>query len=187
MRALGSLHNHIVAAVTVILLGAGMAQAQSETLDGLFDKLATAADARAADRIERDIWLEWSKSGSASMDLLLQRGREAMAAGDLTAAVAHLTALTDHAPDFAEGYNARATAYFQAGEYGPSIADIGRVLTLNPRHFGAMAGLGAMLEELEQPERALEVYREALAIHPNLEGVMEAVARLEQAAAGQDL
>ena len=110
-----------------------------------------------------------------------------MAAGDNDAAIEHLTALIDHAPNFAEGYNARATAYFQAGELGPSISDIGRVLTLNPRHFGALAGLGMIFEQLEKPEKALEVYKAALAIHPHLAGVLESIARLEADAAGQEL
>ena len=92
--------------------------AQTETLDSLFAELKE-SDAQAAGRIEREIWNEWSKSGSPAMDLLLQRGRDAMAAGDMGAAIEHFTALTDHAPDFAEGWTARATAYFQAAEWGP--------------------------------------------------------------------
>ena len=155
-------------------------------LDDLFAKLLTADDATSA-RLEQDIWREWSKSGSPAMDLLLQRGRDAMAVGDNDAAIEHLTALIDHAPEFAEGWNARATAYFQAGELGPSISDIGHVLTLNPRHFGALAGLGMIFEQLEKPEKALEVYRAALAIHPHLGGVMESIKRLEADAAGQEL
>ncbi len=87
------------------------------------------------------------------MDLLLERGRNAMAQGHPEIAIQHLTALIDHAPDFAEAWNARATAYYQTGNLGPSVADIGHVLTLNPRHFGALAGLGAIFEELEQTER----------------------------------
>lgn len=160
--------------------------AQTAELDSLFEQLKEADDASAG-RIEREIWNEWSKSGSPAMDLLLQRGKEAMAAGDTAAAIEHLTALTDHAPDFAEGWNARATAYFQAGELGPSVNDIAKTLTLNPRHFGALSGLGMIFEQLEQPEKALEAYRAALAIHPHLQGVIEAVERLEKDTAGTDL
>jgi len=186
MKAHGWLHNRIVAAVLPIFLLCAPLGAQTLEMDALFGQLAT-ADARASQRIERQIWSEWSKSGSAAMDLLLQRGRDALAEGETQAAIDHFSALIDHAPDFAEGWNARATAYFQAGQYGPSIEDIAHVLTLNPKHFGAMAGLGAMLEELDRPERALEVYRAALAIHPHLTGVLEAVERLETASAGQEL
>ena len=186
MKAQKWLHNVILAAALPFLFIWSQADAQTVVLDELFAKLAT-ADEQQAQRIEQDIWREWSKSGSPAMDLLLERGREAMAVGDNTAAIEHLTALIDHAPDFAEGWNARATAYFQAGELGPAISDIGHVLTLNPRHFGALAGLGMIFEQLEKPEKALEVYKAALAIHPRLAGVLESVKRLEAAASGQEL
>lgn len=186
MKAQEWLHNGILAAVLPFFLACTAAAAQTEALDGLYDKLLS-ADEAAAGRIEQDIWREWSKSGSAAMDLLLLRGRDAMAAGDTGQAIEHLTALIDHAPDFAEGWNARATAYYQAGEYGPSINDIAHVLTLNPRHFGALSGLGMIFEELGKSDKALEVYRAALAIHPHLGGVLESVKRIEADAAGQDL
>lgn len=186
MKAIVALHNHIVAAVACVFLCAAAAGAQTAALDDLFTRL-TAAEGREAQRIEREIWIEWSKSGSASMDLLLERGRDAMAAGQPEVAVEHLTALIDHAPGFAEGWNARATAYFQTGDFGPSVSDIGQVLTLNPRHFGALSGLGMIFEQLEQPEKALEVYRAALAINPHLTTVKESIERLERTVAGQDL
>ncbi|MEH6775691.1 MAG: tetratricopeptide repeat protein [Cereibacter changlensis] len=186
MKAHRLFHNRIVAAALPILFACAPLGLHAAPLDDLFTRLQT-AEGREASRIEREIWAEWSKSGSASADLLLQRGRDAMEAGDGRTAVEHFTALVDHAPDFAEGWNARATAYFSLGQYGPSITDIARVLTLNPRHFGAMAGLGAMMEELDRPEKALEAYRAALAIHPHLDGVEQAVERLEAKAAGQEL
>ena len=186
MEALCRLHNHVVAALVVLLTLAPVAQAQDADIDSLFRQLQE-GDAQAARRIEREIQNEWSRSGSAAMDLLLQRGRDAMAAGDTAAAIEHFTALTDHAPDFAEGWNARAAAYFQAGQLGPSVNDIAQALTLNPRHFGALSGLGIIFEQLDQPEQALEVYRAALAIHPHLAGVSDAIERLERDVAGTDL
>lgn len=186
MKVIDALHNHIVAASVVILLSGSVAGGQTAALDDLFDRLPD-ADAREAENIEREIWIEWSKSGSASMDLLLERGRDAMAAGMPDVAVEHLTALIDHAPDFAEGWNARATAYFQTGDLGPSVSDIGHVLTLNPRHFGALAGLGMIFEQLDQPDKALEVYEAALAINPHLNAVKDSIERLEKTVAGQDL
>lgn len=164
-----------------------MASAQDTAkLDDLFQRLQ-AAGAEEAGRIETEIWIEWSKSGSAAMDLLLQRGRDALEIGDTAAAIAHFTAVIDHSPDFAEAWNARATAYYQTGDYGPSVADIAQVLERNPRHFGALSGLGTILEETGSPERALAVYQTALAIHPHLAGVVEAVARLEAQTMGQEL
>jgi len=186
MKAKTLIHNLIVAALLPIFLGLSPVQAQTADLDLMFQDLA-AADAPAAARLERRIWREWSKSGSAAMDLLLERGRDAMMAGDFNTAIEHFTALIDHAPDFAEGWNARATAYFQADEYGPAVADIAQALRLNPRHFGAMAGFGRILEETGRPDEALAVYRAALAIHPHLKAVSEAVDRLQHDAAGQEM
>ncbi len=176
----------LLCAAVALFLGAGVLSAQSADMDDLFARLQK-ADGPEAGRIERLIVIEWSKSGSPSMDLLLQRGREALAKGDTGAAIEHLTALTDHAPDFAEGWNALATAWYQAGEFGPSVEDIARTLTLNPRHFGALAGLGMIFEEIGEPEKALEVYEAALAIHPRMQGVLDAVKRIEAETAGQDL
>lgn len=179
--------NRIVAAVLSLFLTCVMAGAVDvEKLDGLFTRLQ-AAGAEEAGRIETEIWIEWSKSGSPALDLLLQRGRDAMAVGDNQTAIEHFTAIIDQAPDFAEAWNARATAFYNGGDFGPSVADIGQVLTLNPRHFGALAGLGMMLEETGKVERALKVYKAALALHPHMEGVLEAVQRLETQAEGQEL
>ena len=160
------------------LIAAGPAFADDSRLDTLFEALAR-EDEPGWEQIEDEIWEEWSETGSATLDLLLQRGREAMSEGDNAAAVEHFTALVENAPDFAEGYNARATAYFDAGLFGPSLADIARALTLEPRHFGALAGLGVILEETGNAPRALEAYRAARAIHPSRPDLREAVERLE--------
>lgn len=179
--------NRIVAALVLVFMTcAAAAEEDNAKLDNLFARLQKAG-AEESGRIESEIWIEWSKSGSPSMDLLLQRGRDAMAQGDHKAAIEHFTAIIDQAPDFAEAWNGRATAYFSAGEYGPSVNDIANTLTLNPRHFGALSGLGTILEESGRTERALQVYRAALAIHPNLEGVLNAVDRLETLSEGQEL
>jgi tetratricopeptide (TPR) repeat protein len=187
MGALLRILNRAVAAFLLVLLTGTVVMAEdSAKLDGLFDRLKTAG-VEEAGRIESEIWIEWSKSGSPALDLLLQRGRDAMAIGDTALAIEHFTAIIDQDPSFAEGWNARATAFYQAGEFGPSIADIAKVLQLNPRHFGALSGLGTMLEEAGNPERALEVYKAALDIHPQMQSVIEAVERLETQATGQEL
>jgi tetratricopeptide (TPR) repeat protein len=187
MRVPAIFLNRIVAAFLLLFMTCVAAAAQDATkLDDLFARLKTAA-AEEAGRIETEIWIEWSKSGSPAMDLLLQRGRDAMEMGDTGQAIEHFTAIIDHSPDFAEAWNARATAYYLAGEFGPSVADIAHVLQLNPRHFGALSGLAMILEESDRPERALEVYKAALAIHPQMQGAIEAVDRLETQAEGQEL
>jgi tetratricopeptide (TPR) repeat protein len=160
------------------------AWAEDDRLDALFEALRT-ADAGSYERIEDQIWALWSRSGSASLDYLLERGRDAIAAGEQAAAIEHLTALVENAPDFAEGWNVRATAYYQAGLVGPALADIARTLTLEPRHFGALSGLGLILEETGQTEAAIRAYEAALAIHPNRPDLREAVERLEEDLQGE--
>ncbi len=169
-----------------VLLVIGPARAEESRLDALFEALGQ-VDEPGWEQIEDAIWAEWSETGSATLDLLLQRGREAMTEGDSRAALEHFTALIDNAPDFAEGYNARATAYFEAGLYGPSMADIAQVLSLEPRHFGALAGLGVILEQTGNSSRALEAYRAARAIHPHRTDLREAVDRLEAELQGTQL
>ena len=178
--------NTVVAAFLLTMAVSAPASADEAELNKLFDSLAQ-AEAENWETIERAIWHQWSDSGSKAMNLLLNRGRRAMSAGNLEEAIDHFTALTDHAPEFAEGWNMRATAYFGAGQYGLSIADIQRTLVLNPRHFGAMQGLGRMLEELDDTKNALTAYKAAYAIHPHRPGLKEAVERLEQQVSGQDL
>lgn len=162
------------------------AMAETEGLDSYFKELADPNDPNWA-RAEADIRREWSRSGSAVMDVLLKRGETALDEGDTDAAIEHFTALTDHAPDFAAGWNGRATAYFMAGLYGPAAADIARTLQLEPRHWGALAGLGAILEEMGEDKRALEAYRKSFALNPHQQDVKDAITRLEQAHQGTAL
>ena len=159
--------------------------AMSETVGELLERLSDPGLDRW-ERVERRILAQWSKSGSAAMDLLLQRGRAALEAGELEAAIEHLTALTDHAPDFAEGWNARAAAFYERGDYGPAMVDLARALALNPSHFGAMAGLGLILEETGREAQALEAFRAAQAIHPHQPVISRSVARLQARVAGRD-
>lgn len=139
------------------------------------------------ERLERRIMDEFAKSGSRIADLLLKRGRDALEAEDDAAAIEHLTALTDHAPEFAEGWNMLATAYFGIEEYGLAIEAIGRALALNPRHFEALTGLGIMLEQLENPEAALKAFRAAHALNPHREVINDGIARLVIRVEGRDI
>jgi len=187
MKAASRLLNRVVAAILPLFLALAPALAEDNAkLDGLFQRLQT-AEADEAGRIESEIWIEWAKSGSPSMDLLLQRGNDAMAAGEPLVAIEHFTAIIDHDPAFTEAWNARATAYYSAGEIGPALSDIAHVLATEPRHFGALAGLGLILEETGDDTRALAAYRAAKAIHPHLQAVNEAIDRLERKLEGQDI
>lgn len=175
-------HKYAVTALCALWLGAvaSFAPAQADTieLDRYFAELADPAFDGWA-RAQSDIQRAWSRSGSAAMDVLLKRGRAALDEGDVATAVEHLTALTDHAPEFAEGWNARATAYFVAGLYGPSMADIARALQLEPRHWGALAGLGMILDEMGEPKRALSAFQASFALNPHQQDVKDAIERLQ--------
>lgn len=164
-----SIINALVAAVlcgiSVVAFLPKPAMAQS-TADDFLDRLAD-PELRNWDVVEADVVQRWQISGSATADYLLRRGLDAIEAGDFEAAYDHLTALTDHAPEFAEGWNARATLFFEQQMFGPAIADIQRVLALEPRHFGALTGLGVMLQDMGDTDAALSALEAAHAIHPN--------------------
>lgn len=150
----------------------------------LLDALKSAPE-NGWEAIEAQLLEEWSRSGSAALDFLLERGRSAIASEDTVSAIEHLTVLVEAAPTFAEGWNARATAYFHADMLGPALSDIAHVLALEPQHFGAITGLGLILEETGDPERAMAAYQAAIAIHPRRPDLREAVQRLEAGLAGK--
>lgn len=158
---------------------------EREDLDLLFAELAQPGGETWA-RAETDILRIWSRSGSAAMDLLYKRGEAALDAGDTVTAIGHLTALTDHAPDFAAGWYLRSVAFYLDGDFGPAIADLGQVLRLEPRHFGALTQLGTILEELGDDRDALVAFRRSLKIHPHQQEAQDAVQRLERKLQGTD-
>ena len=148
-----------------------------ERIDRAFERL-TVEDEETWRDAQKDIATLWSKSGSPSFDLLLKRGRDAMEREDFAAAALHFDDLVNLAPEFAEGWNMRATLRFHQKEYGRSLADIAETLALEPRHFGALSGMGIILETLELKSEALSAYRAALEVHPHMENAQEAVDRL---------
>lgn len=156
-----------------------VSQAQDSETTALLDKLRD-PDLTNWEEVEQTLWQRWSESGSPTADFLLERGREAMEQEDWFLAIDHLTALIDHAPDFAEGYNARATAYYQADLLGPAMADIEATLALNPDHFGALMGLALILEKVGLDDDALGAYRAVAAIHPHRPNLQDAIERLER-------
>ncbi|HET9925161.1 MAG TPA: tetratricopeptide repeat protein [Methylomirabilota bacterium] len=129
---------------------------------------------------EHSIWKVWSRSGDAEADGLLQIGIEQMSHGDGPAAVETFTKVIERKPEFAEAWNKRATVYFLMGEHEKSLRDCDEVMKRNPAHFGALAGYGQIYLRLDQPERALEYFRRALRINPNLRGVAEMIPQLEE-------
>lgn len=175
--------------VTALFLAVGFslpAYAQESRLDELYQQLLD-ADEQDYARIESQIMAQWERSGSAAMDLLLRRGKEALEEGQPDVAVEHFSALVDHAPDFAEGYYGRASSYYLLGLIGPALDDIQQTLRLNPRHFEAMRGLANIMQELEREEDALELYELILTINPNSDEAKLAVEYLTLQLEGQTL
>ncbi len=177
MNAFDPILKSAVAAFVIFFINLSPAPAAEPPAE-LFDALA-AADAEQAGAIAEEIRGYWSQSGSDAMDLLLDRGRKALEAGDARAAVEHLTALTDHAPEFAEGWHVRAQAFHVAQLSGPALADLERALTLSPRHFDAMFGLAIILDQTGAPEDALSVLRMVRIIYPHHPDMGPAMERLE--------
>jgi tetratricopeptide (TPR) repeat protein len=128
---------------------------------------------------EQGLWLLWSRSGDSAIDQLMAKGVEAMQGERYGEATKLFSQVIKSKPDFAEGWNKRATVRYLAGQYAESIADCGEVLKRNPHHFGALSGLGEIYLALERPAQALEWYRRALEINPNLPGVASRIRQLE--------
>lgn len=156
-------------------------------LDFLFGALKAAPDEETAKAIEQRIWVLWMHSPSDTTILLMSRVQKAIAAKDLKLALRLLDAIVKINPDYAEAWNRRATIYYMQKDYGRSVADIRQVLRLEPRHFGALTGLGMILQDIGDDRQALEVYRRALAVYPKLERVPAIVKTLEEKVEGRDI
>ncbi len=166
-------------------LGGAKLRADPE-LDRLFAALGEAQDAAAAQAVEQQIWSRWAESGSPTVDILLERAAAAERAGDPALAGQFLDQASDLAPDFAEPWKRRASLAYEQRDYSGAIAAIQETLRREPRHFGAISGLGLIYEELGQDRAALEAFREALAIHPHYAPALRGVQRLSARVEGQD-
>lgn len=129
---------------------------------------------------EASIWQIWSRSGDAKVDKLFARGVQEMNIGALDLAIETFTSVIAAKPEFAEGWNKRATIYFLAGDLEKSLKDCEEVLKRNPMHFGVLAGYGQIYVQLDELERALEYFQRALEINPNLDGVAQNIEALKQ-------
>jgi tetratricopeptide (TPR) repeat protein len=132
-------------------------------------------DARVRALAERALWEIWSRSGNDDVDHLLRAGVVEMQHGQLEASIDTFSEVIRRQPDFAEGWNKRATVYYLVGEYRKSAADCDEVLKRNPSHFGALSGYGMIWLRLDEPTRALERFEQALAVNPNLDSVRETI------------
>jgi tetratricopeptide (TPR) repeat protein len=160
---------------------------RTRNLDFLFGALKAAPDADSAKQVENRIWALWLASSSDTANLLMTRVRTAIDANDLDLAIQLLDALVKVKPDYVEAWNRRATIHYMRKEFGESLQDIRQVLRLEPRHFGAMSGLGMILQEVGDDKHALDVFRRALEINPHLQRIPDLVKSLSEKVEGRDI
>lgn len=129
---------------------------------------------------ERALWQVWSRSGDPGVDSLFRLGLEQMTRQDAEAAIETFSQIIQRKPDFAEGWNKRATLYYLVGEYDKSVADCEEVIKRNSVHFGALSGFGLNYLQLQKPERALQYFQRALDINPNLAQIQAAVEAIKE-------
>jgi len=157
------------------------------SVEEVLDRLAASPTPQIGAQIEAEALRRFHESGSATIDLLLAWATTAMQDERYPVALDVLDQIVLLAPGFAEGWNKRATVYFLVKDYGKSIADIRHTLALQPRHFGALAGLGLILRDIGQPQKALEAFQAALAVNPHLENAKKVVKELEEELAGDTI
>lgn len=164
----------------------GTAATQSH-LDQLFTDLKRERNERAAQRIANRIREEWTRSGSATADLMMQWAADAMKDKKYNVALDFLDQVVTLYPNYAEGWNRRATVHFLMDNYGLSMTDISRTLRLEPRHFGALSGMAGIMKETGRPEQALQAYRRVLEIYPMMRSAQGEVARLSDQLTGEGI
>lgn len=160
---------------------------RSKNLDFLFGALKAAPDEASAKHVEARIWAIWIQTPSDTASLLMARAKTAVDAKKIDVAIKLLDSVIKLRPDYVEAWNRRATLYYMQNDYGRSLADIREVLIREPRHFGALAGLGMIMQEVGDEKRALEAYRKALAVNPHLEKIPDQVKALTEKVEGRDI
>jgi len=160
---------------------------KTRNLDFLFGALKAAPDPESAKAVEGRIWAMWMSTPSDTAALLMTRVKIAMEAKDIDVALKLLDAVIKLRPDYVEAWNRRATIYYLQNDYNRSMDDIRQVLIREPRHFGALAGLGMILQETGDDKHALDAYRKALDINPYLERVPDMVKSLAEKIEGRDI
>jgi tetratricopeptide (TPR) repeat protein len=156
-------------------------------IDFLFGALKAAPDEASARHVEARIWAIWIQTPSDTASLLMTRAKTAVDAQKIDVAIKLLDSVIKLRPDYIEAWNRRATLYYMQNDYARALADIREVLVREPRHFGALAGLGMIMQEVGDEKRALEAYRKALAVNPHLEKIPDQVKSLTEKVEGRDI
>lgn len=160
---------------------------KTKNLDFLFGALKAAPDQESAKAVEARIWAVWTATPSDTAALLMARAKLAMDGKDVAVALKLLDAVIKLRPDYIEAWNRRATIHYLQNDYRRSMEDIRQVLIREPRHFGALAGLGMIMQETGDDKHALDAFRKALAINPHLERVPDLVKSLAEKVEGRDI
>ena len=158
----------------------GWANQNDTRLDSLFSQLQITDSGQKARTIEKFIWKIWRESGDVSVDQLMVDGVKAMGGGNYEGALIAFNSIVKGAPNFAEGWNKRATLYWLMGDFEKSVEDINRTLALEPRHFGALSGLAMIRESQERPLDALQAFERALEIYPAIPNAAERIRTLNR-------
>jgi tetratricopeptide (TPR) repeat protein len=164
-----------------------LAEPETNRLDTLFAELKRERNERKAERIASQIWGEWFKSGSDSIDLMMKWSQTASDAQKFDVALDFLDQVVVLQPEFAEGWNRRATVHFQMNNFAKSMADIEHTLRLEPRHFGALSGMAQILRTRGRNELALQAYQRVLDIYPMMRSAQNEVATLSEELAGEGI
>ncbi|MEP9387527.1 hypothetical protein [Mesorhizobium sp. KR9-304] len=156
-------------------------------LDALFVELKRERNEKAAERIAGRIWEEWSRSGSASIDLMMGWSKTAMDSKKFDVALDFLDQVVTMKPAYAEGWNRRATLHFMMQNYAKSMSDINQTLQIEPRHFGALSGMGQIMKDTGREELALQAWQRVLDIYPMMRSAQNEVATLSEELAGEGI
>lgn len=159
----------------------------AQNLDRLFAALRAAPTADSAKYIEGRIWATWAAQGGDTATLLMTRVRTATEGKDFDLAIKLLTAVIDIKPEYIEAWNRRATLYFRKRDYTSAMMDLRAVLMREPRHFGAWAGVGMILNDVGDERRALMAFRRAVELYPRMDRIPDLVKRLTETVEGRDL
>jgi tetratricopeptide (TPR) repeat protein len=160
---------------------------RTKGLDFLFGALKAAPDQASAKHVEARIWAMWLQTPSDTAALLMSRAKAAVDGQKYDVALKLLDSLVKLRPDYTEAWNRRATVYYLKNDYIHSVQDIQQVLVREPRHFGALAGLGMIMQEVGDDKRALDAFRRALAVNPYLEKLPDLVKSLTEKVEGRDI
>jgi tetratricopeptide (TPR) repeat protein len=180
MRRASAVLFAIVLGLTMGMADAARADQNDPRLETLFRELRVVTGYLRARTLEQQIWGIWTVSSNLEVNRLMDDGVTAMATQDYRRALTDFTRVVDLAPDFAEGWNKRATVLWLVGDYEGSLADVDKTLALEPRHFGALAGLGHIYAALDREDEALAAYERALAVNPHMPGIIASIEQLRQ-------